>query len=194
MRDFESIRIPRGADFSKKIYLGTYREIEYSTNANPSVITVTNHGYSTSEKKQIKDHVGNEAINNTIATPLHTITAIDAHTFSVPIPANGAGTRSGTVLTPRNLTGETVYCQFRNIPSRDLAPDSTSILFSPTIAITTATEGLVTLSISRANTFKTVLTLDKYWCDILIKKADNTYEWADDEPFLVYVGTSVTRV
>ena len=194
MIDFEELVIPRGADWSQKLYIGNYQEIQYSTNASPSVITIVNHGFTTGEKKQIKNHKGNTAINNNLDTPFHTITVIDDNTFSVPIAANGAGTQSGTVMTPRNLTGETVYCQFRNTPSRDLSPASPSVVFSPTVVVTTALEGTITLSISRANTFITGLTLDKYFCDILIKRSDGvTYDWATEEPFIVRVERSATR-
>src|SRR6185503_20470772 len=110
MKNLGKIEIIRGEDFSKTFYLGTYKDIETSTDASPSVVTVPAHGFSSSQKKQITKHRRNLSINNDADNPFHTITVIDANTFSVPIAgiANGDG---GEVMTPANLTGATVQCQ-----------------------------------------------------------------------------------
>lgn len=66
--------------------------ITSSTNANPSVITTPTHGYTTGDVVEILNHATNTNINGT-----WTITVVSATTFSVPQPANGAGTATGTV-------------------------------------------------------------------------------------------------
>lgn len=170
-----TFQLVRGMDFSKTFYLGTLKEIESSTDANPSVITITNHGYSNSQKKQIRDHQGNRAINNTSANPFHTITVIDSHTFSVPIDGSGTGSNTGTVLTPQNLTGLVagtgVKCQWRKFGMDTLTAGSSNVLFTPTLAIDVAAEGTITISVDKALTYTDAvggLTLDKYRADILV--------------------------
>jgi hypothetical protein len=67
--------------------------ISSSTNANPSVITTAAaHGYSTGDVVEILGHAVNTNANGT-----WTITVLTTTTFSIPQPANGVGTTSGTV-------------------------------------------------------------------------------------------------
>jgi hypothetical protein len=67
--------------------------IASSTNANPSVITTAAaHGYSSGDVVEILNHAVNTNANGTWVT-----TVISTATFSIPQPANGTGTASGTV-------------------------------------------------------------------------------------------------
>lgn len=67
--------------------------IASSTNANPSVITTAAaHSYSTGDVVEILNHATNTNANGTWV-----ITVLSTTTFSIPQPANGAGTATGTV-------------------------------------------------------------------------------------------------
>jgi hypothetical protein len=64
-----------------------------STEANPSVITtVSAHGLETGGWAEISGHEVNTAVNGVWA-----VTVIDADSFSVPVPGNGAGAATGQV-------------------------------------------------------------------------------------------------
>lgn len=69
--------------------------ITSSTNANPSVVTTaTAHGISVGDVVEIRDHLVNTNING-----VWTIATVGSTTqFTVPHPANGAGTASGSVM------------------------------------------------------------------------------------------------
>lgn len=67
------------------------------TNANPAVITITAHGYVTGDKVYTEAVVGATGIN----TQKHTITRIDANTFSVPVAAGGAYVSGGIAFKER---------------------------------------------------------------------------------------------
>lgn len=195
MENLGQITIYRGEDFSKTFYLGTKKSIESSTSASPSVVTITNHGYSTSQKKQIKGHSGNTIINNDADNPFHTITVIDANTFSVPVDGISAGGATGTVLTPANLTGATVECHFRNVPIKTTTTPTGGVLFEPTVTVTTAAEGTVTITIEKALTYTDAvggLTLDKYHGDILVATAGGTDTFYAE--FSVVVKPSSSRI
>ena len=174
MMNFGTKQLIRGEDFSWIIYLGTIKDIDKSTNANPSVVTVPAHGFSSATKKGIRDHLGNTAINNTASNPLHTITVVDANTFSVPIVGISDGF-GGEVLTPEDLTGKTVTCHLRKDRMDTATAGASNVLFSPTVTVAVGTDGKVTISIAKALTFKDAvggLTLDTYAGDILV---NNTY-------------------
>jgi hypothetical protein len=67
--------------------------IASSTNANPSVITTAAaHGYSSGDVVEILNHAVNTNANGTWVVTVTSTTA-----FSIPQPANGIGTASGTV-------------------------------------------------------------------------------------------------
>lgn len=67
--------------------------IASSTNANPSVITTAAaHGYASGDVVEILNHAVNTNANGTWV-----ITVLSTTTFSIPQPANGVGTASGTV-------------------------------------------------------------------------------------------------
>lgn len=174
MMNLGTIELVRGEDFSKTFYLGTFKKITSSSSANPSVVTVPAHGFSSSQKKQITNHKANTAINNDVDNPLHTITVIDANTFSVPIAGIASG-YGGEVMTPDNLTGlvagTDIKCQWRKYRMGTLTAESANVLFTPTIAIETAAEGSITISVAKALTLSdnaSGLTLDRYGADILV--------------------------
>lgn len=71
-----------------------------ATNANPIVITSTDHGLLTGDQITISDVVGNTAANGTF-----TITRLDANTFSIPVTGNGNYTSGGTWEQVQALSG-----------------------------------------------------------------------------------------
>lgn len=195
MEDLGTIEIVRGEDFSKTFYLGTYKNIEASSSANPSVITVTNHGYTNSTKKQITGHQGNTVINNSSDNPFHTITTIDANTFSVPVDGAATGGATGRVLTPTNLTGATVECQFRSVGITESSTPTGNVLFEPTVAVVTAAEGSISITIEKALTYSNAvggLTLKQYQADILVQTSGGVDSYY--AKFKVKVVESVSRI
>lgn len=71
----------------------TPQAIAGSTNANPSVVNVTAHGYTTGDVVTIRGHTVNTTINGT-----WTITVVDANHFSVPVAGVGVGGATGHVV------------------------------------------------------------------------------------------------
>src|SRR6266496_2674675 len=69
------------------------KPIVASTNANPSVVTVTSHSLVTGDVVTIRGHLINTAINGT-----YPVTKIDDNTFSVPVAANGTGGATGHLV------------------------------------------------------------------------------------------------
>lgn len=78
----------------------TPKAITSSTNANPSVLTVTGHGFSTGDLVQVFGHATNTAVNG-----IYTAVVIDANSFSLKdyntgaaIAGNGVGGATGSVI------------------------------------------------------------------------------------------------
>mgnify|MGYP001564361507 CR=1 FL=1 len=87
--------------------IGATVNITSSSVANPSVITATAHGYLDGQSVVIAGHIGSTpSINGT-----HTITYINANSFSIPVNVTVGGTGGTAVSDPENgsniIVGET---------------------------------------------------------------------------------------
>lgn len=67
--------------------------ITSSTNASPSVLTTPTHSLTTGDPVSIVGHLVNTNING-----LWIVTVVSGTTFSVPVPGNGVGVATGTVI------------------------------------------------------------------------------------------------
>lgn len=78
-----------------------------ATNANPIVITIPSHGFTSGQSVLIVGGVGNTAVNS-----VNNITVIDANTFSIPVAGNGtyvANSAFASNLTIGNSVAEAIW-------------------------------------------------------------------------------------
>lgn len=75
------------------ITLPTFKTIFSSTNANPTVITVTvSHLFTVGDRVIVENHATNTAANG-----VHTVTAITGTTITLDVAGNGVGGNTGTI-------------------------------------------------------------------------------------------------
>jgi len=133
-----------GINFEFQVVLGDELLIESSTAANPSVITIPNHGLSNAGYVHIYGHRGNTAINNTTDGGLSTVANATTNTFTTGAVGTCVGGASGTAIKPYDITTDTITCKFVNSIA------SAGFTITPTITKTTPTGGLVTISLTAA--------------------------------------------
>lgn len=102
MQDFKEYQIYNGV---------TPKAITSSTNASPTVLTVTSHGFSTGDQVLVFGH-----LTNTNANGLYTVVRLSANTFSLKnvdtgadINGNGVGGATGLVVSAPKIAVSQSY-------------------------------------------------------------------------------------
>jgi hypothetical protein len=139
---YQNYELFTGIDFSFQVVLGTELLIESSTAANPSVITIPNHGLSNAGLVHIYGHRSNTAINNTTDGGLSTVANATTNTFTSGAVGTCAGGASGTVIKPYDISTDTITCKMVN------SIGTAGFSITPTITKTTPLGGLVTISLT----------------------------------------------
>ena len=174
------IRIARGQDWTATFRACNMKDILSSTNATPTVLTVTAHGLTSGNTVYVTGHLVNTAANTTAGVA---ITKITDNTYSLTgVAANGTGGRTGRAGKAIDLTDYTVVCEFRDTPAG-------AVIATPAVTYPARSAGQFSLTLTSAQTAAITQRTARY--DVWLVKSGGTY------PVLagnVYFDSGVTDV
>jgi hypothetical protein len=116
--------------------------------SNTTILYVPAHGYETGELAVVVNHMTRDGKYSS-ANGTYAVTKVDDDHVSVPIAANGIGTKTGQLCSPDDLTNSTITAQIREYIGESAPLVHT---FTGERRVAPYTHGIVDLSMTYAET------------------------------------------